>query len=358
MTIPRSASPDPNFWKGRRVLVTGHTGFKGSWLCLWLQHMGCTTTGLALPPVGVPNLFERTHLAEGLESHFCDTRDAAATTAIIRAAEPEIVFHLAAQPLVRASYRAPIETFGANVMGTAHVLDALRTTPSVKVAVMVTTDKVYRNREWVYPYREDDPLEGHDPYSASKAAAEIVVASYRNAFLAVRGIAVATARAGNVVGGGDWSEDRLIPDLVRSHSSGVPLSVRNPKAVRPWQHVMDVLAAYLVLAERLWADEKLAGAYNFGPATSAIATVRSLVELASAHLSVAPIDWGSQGNGPHEADLLMLETAKARAALGLVPRWDFAETVGRTMRWYKSFLAGQAARGLCLDDVEAFVRKT
>jgi CDP-glucose 4,6-dehydratase len=317
--------------------------------------MGSSITGLALQPIGDPNLFERAHFTEDLESHFCDIRDAAATAAIVRAAKPQIIFHLAAQPLVRASYRAPVETIATNVMGTAHVLDALRALPTVKVAVMVTTDKVYRNQEWIYPYREDDALGGYDPYSASKAAAEIVAGCYRDAFLADQGIALATARAGNVVGGGDWSEDRLIPDFVRAHSSGAPLTVRNPEAVRPWQHVLNVLSAYLVLAERLWSDDKLSGAYNFGPDTSDVATVRRVVDLASAVLDVGPISWASQGKAPQEAVLLTLETAKARTSLGLVPGWNLDETIGRTMQWYKSFNAGRSARTLCLDDIEAYV---
>ena len=348
--------PDPDFWKQRRVLVTGHTGFKGSWLCLWLRQMGSRTTGLALPPVGDPNLFERASLTEGLESHFCDIRNDIAT-ADYPAAEPQIVFHLAAQPLVRASYRAPVETMATNVMGTAHVLNALRALSTVKVAVIATTDKVYRNQEWVYPYREDDPLGGHDPYSASKAAAEIIATCYRSAFLAAQGTAIATARAGNVIGGGDWSEDRLVPDLARAHASGAPLTVRNPESVRPWQHVLHVLSGYLVLAERLWSNGTLAGAYNFGPDTNEIATVRKVVELASGHVGGGSISWGRQSDDPHEAELLTLETAKARASLGLARGWDLNETIRRTMHWYKSFDAGHSARSLCLDDIDAYVRE-
>ncbi len=233
------------FWHGKRVLVTGHTGFKGGWLVLWLRQLGATVCGTALPPATNPNLFELARVAEGIDSHFCDIRDSEHLAALVRACRPDIVLHLAAQPLVRASYRDPLGTFSSNIMGTAHVLDALRGLDSVRVALMVTTDKVYRNLEQPYPYREDDALGGHDPYSASKAASEIVIASYRDAFLREQGVAVASARAGNVIGGGDWSEDRLIPDAVRAWQADEILEIRRPQAIRPWQHVLEPLHGYL-----------------------------------------------------------------------------------------------------------------
>ncbi len=346
--------PDPDFWRGKRVVLTGHTGFKGSWLALWLQRLGAQVTGIALPPASEPSLFAQAGVAQGMESQVCDIRDAGATAARIQAARPDIVLHLAAQALVRPSYAAPLETYATNVMGTAHVLDALRGLADVRVAVVVTTDKVYRNREWVYPYREDDALGGHDPYSASKAAAEIVAASYRDAFLSAQGMALATARAGNVIGGGDWSPERLLPDAAAAWSAGETLVLRNPHATRPWQHVLEPLAAYLRLAELLWNDASQAGAYNFGPAPHEAATVGRVIEIAAAAYPAAPVRYQSDVKQPHEAGLLALDTALARSRLGVVPCWALAQAVGRTMAWYREFHAGASARALCLSDLEAY----
>ena len=346
--------PSAQFWRGKRVLLTGHTGFKGGWLAIWLRRLGADVTGIALSPNTKPSLFETARVFEMVKSHFCDIRDAESVSRRIREANPEVVLHLAAQPLVRASYREPVETFSSNVMGTAHLLDALRDLERVSVALMVTTDKVYREREWVYPYREEDALGGHDPYSASKAAAEIVVASYRDAFLSGQGVAVATARSGNVIGGGDWSEDRLIPDAVRAWSAGQPLCIRRPNATRPWQHVLEPLAAYLVLAERLWGDASLAGAWNFGPATHESATVRQVVESARHRFGKGEVVWGDGTDGPHEAAWLALETAKARHALGVSPRWHLEESITRTMNWYRRMAEGEAPRNLCEEDIDAY----
>jgi CDP-glucose 4,6-dehydratase len=340
-----------DFWRGKRVFLTGHTGFMGGWLTLWLHRLGARVTGVALPPSTQPSLFERAKVTEVVESHFCDIRDVAALATLVREAEPEIVLHLAAQPLVRASYHLPLETFATNIMGTAHLLDALRGLDSVRVAVTVTTDKVYRNLEWPYPYREDDALGGHDPYSASKAASEIVVASYRDAFLSEQGVTVATVRAGNVIGGGDWSEDRLIPDAVRAWGGGKPLVIRRPQAFRPWQHVLEPLAGYLMLAEKLWHQSDLAGAYNFGPETHQAATVREVVELARAAYGQGEVLWGDGTEGPHEAGWLALEIAKARVALGVTPRWALPEAVSRTMNWYRRLAEGADARALCETDI-------
>jgi len=336
---------------GRRVLITGHTGFKGAWLSLWLESLGAELTGIALSPNTTPSLFELARIDEGINSHFCDIRDAAELAAIVRAAQPEIVFHLAAQSLVRASYREPLTTFASNVMGTAHLLDALRELDSVRVAVMVTTDKVYGNNEWHYPYREEDVLGGYDPYSASKAASEIVIASYRDAFLAGQGVAVASARAGNVIGGGDWSSDRLIPDAVRAWQAGQSLYIRHPQAIRPWQHVLEPLAGYLTLAQTLQEQPELAGAYNFGPQTHEATTVREVIESACRAYGGGAVCYGDGGAGPHEAGWLALETAKARAVLGVNPKWTLAEAVERSIVWYRAQHEGADARELCEHEI-------
>jgi len=342
--------PNENFWRGKRVLLTGHTGFKGAWLAIWLHRLGAKVTGIALPADIQPSLFALARVGEITDSRFGDIRDAAGLAALVREAEPEIVLHLAAQSLVRAGYRQPLATLATNVMGTAHLLEALCGL-SARVAVVVTTDKVYRNREWHYPYREDDALGGHDPYSASKAAAEIVAASYRDAFLAGQGMAVATARAGNVIGGGDWSADRLIPDAVRGWQAGKPLTVRRPQAIRPWQHVLEPLVGYLALVEKLWDAPELAGAYNFGPETGEATTVREVVELARSAYGQGEMVWGDGGHGPHEAGRLGLEIAKSRVMLGVKPCWALPEAVRRTMHWYRCLAEGEDARTLCEADI-------
>ncbi len=348
-------APDSSFWGGKRVLLTGHTGFKGSWMALWLQRLGAEVTGLALPPSTEPQLFGLARVDDALhKSHWCDVRDAAAVAELVARAQPHIVLHLAAQALVRASYQQPLVTYATNVMGTAHVLDALRQQPDVRVAVVVTTDKVYRNREWSYPYREDDALGGHDPYSASKAASEIVAASYRDAFLAAQGVAVATVRAGNVIGGGDWASERLLPDAVRAWGTGQTLHIRNPHATRPWQHVLEPLAAYLCLAEQLWERPQRAGAYNFGPLPHEAATVEEVIKMASSPHVHCSTSYENDSDAPHEANWLALETAHARQALGIAPRWNLPTAVVRTMAWYRAQQSGADARALCLADIDAW----
>lgn len=343
-----------DIWRGRRVLLTGHTGFKGSWLALLLAARGAETTGFSLPPETDPNLFNLARVGQTLTHIEGDIRDRDAVAEVVRRAQPEIVLHLAAQPLVLTGYAAPIETLSTNIMGTAHLLDACRESSTCKVILVVTTDKVYRNVEQPYPYREDDELGGHDPYSASKAAAELVVSCWRDSFLRGEGIAVATARAGNVIGGGDWSADRLFPDAIRAWENGKTLSVRRPESIRPWQHVLEAVEAYLSLAERLWHSPEAAGAWNFGPETGSAATVRAVIELAREAYGKGEILYGTGDVGPHEAGWLVLEIAKARHGLGVRPRWGLEETVRRTMDWYRRFAGGADARKLCEDDALAF----
>jgi CDP-glucose 4,6-dehydratase len=348
-------NPHADFWRGKRVLVTGHTGFKGAWLTLWLRRLGAQVIGVGLPPVTTPSLFELADIESISHSHFCDIRDLSSITHVIGEAEPDVVFHLAAQALVRHSYREPLVTFGTNIQGTANVLEALRAVDSVRAVVVITTDKVYRHLAEPYPFRETDPLGGHDPYSASKAAAEIVTSSYRDSFLGPRGVAVASARAGNAIGGGDWSDDRLIPDAVRAWGRHESLVIRRPQAVRPWQHVLEPLSGYLKLAERIWHQPSLAGAYNFGPETHDAGTVREVIQFAlAAFNNEGGISWGDGSEGPHEAGWLALEVAKARTTLDYRPRWSLRLGVERTMKWYLLQLQGRDSRELCSDDIDAF----
>lgn len=342
------------FWRDKRVLLTGHTGFKGAWLTQWLNRLGAQVTGISLPPVTEPSLFTLAAIGQRCASHFCDIADIDNLNELIRRARPDILFHFAAQSLVRPSYRDPVSTFATNVMGTVNVLDAVRSSESIKVAIMVTTDKVYHNHEWLWPYRETDVLGGHDPYSASKAASEIVIASYRDAFLRRQGVAVASARAGNVIGGGDWAEDRLIPDAVRCWQSDQTLVVRRPQSVRPWQHVLEPLAGYLTLAEQLWTSPEIAGEYNFGPEPHESVTVRNVIEAALSYYGEGSVQYGDGSEGPHEAAYLTLDIAKARNVLGFRPRWPLLESVQRTLSWYRRQREGERADVLCEEDIAAF----
>lgn len=348
--------PAVEFWRGKRVLVTGHTGFKGSWLVLWLARLGARVTGVSLSPATQPNLHESAAVDEVCTGHIRDIRDAAGIREIVAVSRPDMVFHLAAQPLVRASYRDPLGTFSTNVLGTAALLESLRGVASVRVAVIVTTDKVYRECAATSrsAHVEADPFGGHDPYSASKAAAEIVVESYRKAFLTDAGVATSTARAGNVIGGGDWAEDRLIPDAMRAWQAGGTLHVRHPAAVRPWQHVLEPLAGYLALAERTAADPSLAGGYNFGPDASSVATVGDVVSLARGLLGSGEYVLADEPEGPHESPWLALDATKADTVLGVKPRWPLHEAVGRTVHWYSRHGQGLSARDLCHADIDAF----
>jgi CDP-glucose 4,6-dehydratase len=341
-------------YAGSRVLVTGHTGFKGSWLCEWLLALGAQVRGYSLPPPTEPALFEQLGLAGRLQHEVGDIRDAAKLAAAVHSFRPEFVFHLAAQPLVRCSYKEPVETYSTNVMGTVHLLEALRALNKPCAAVFVTTDKCYENNESGRAYGEDDSLGGHDPYSSSKAASEIAISGYRRSFFSPRKlaggivppVAIASARAGNVIGGGDWALDRIVPDCMRALAAGRSIAVRNPAATRPWQHVLEPLGGYLALAARLRealvgapsgdADslEALCSAFNFGPAPESNRSVREVVDEVLRHW---PGSWEdcSDPKAPHEATLLCLSIEKARRLLAWQPRWDFRETVARTVLWYR-----------------------
>ena len=341
-------------WQNRRVLVTGHTGFKGGWLSLWLAERGARVHGLALDPPTAPSFHAACDVARHVAADWRgDIRDPAALEACLNAARPEIVFHLAAQPLVRRSYREPLDTFDVNVMGTARLLEAVRACDSVRAVVVVTTDKVYDNREWDWAYREAEPLGGADPYSASKACTELVCESYRRSFLAAAGIRLATARAGNVIGGGDWAADRLVPDFLRAVEAGEPLAIRAPKSVRPWQHVLEPLAGYLLLAERLLESERFAEAWNFGPSEDDARPVGWVVD----HLCglVPDARWRRDGaDHPHEAGMLRLDSTKARQRLGWRPRWSLAEALARTVEWHRAWQAGADMAAVSLAQIEAF----
>jgi CDP-glucose 4,6-dehydratase len=328
-----------DFWAGQRVLVTGHTGFKGSWLSLLLAEHGAEVHGLALDPVSKPNLYDAANVQSVIASDSrVDIRDLEATRRVISEVGPRVIFHLAAQPLVRDSYRIPVETFATNAMGVAHVLEAARETASVAAVVVVTTDKVYRNVEDGHAYREEEPLGGHDPYSASKAAAEIVSESYRLSFFSEpSSAAIATARAGNVIGGGDWSTDRLIPDCVRAFQAGEVVALRFPDAVRPWQHVLEPLVGYVALGEALLREpeRRLDRAWNFGPRESDTATVGTVAGRAAALWGgAAQVKLGTSHGQPHEAGLLAIDSSLATAELGWVPRWDLETSVRKTIEWY------------------------
>ena len=345
--------PRPDFWKGKKIIVTGHTGFKGAWLATWLNRLGAQVHGISLAPETQPNLYETANIARITDSAFCDIRNADKIEARLARIEPDIVFHLAAQALVLRSYRQPVETFQTNVMGTANMLDAIRHASQTRVAIIVTTDKVYENLELSVPFREEDKLGGHDPYSASKAATEILVASFRNSFFAGKA-ALSTMRAGNVIGGGDWSENRLIPDAVKAWTEGETLVVRNPASVRPWQHVLEPLAGYLILAEMTWDNPALAAAYNIGPDPDDVATVEAVIAMAQSSFGKGEFMLSGGEPKKHEAAHLALDNSKARRELNVSPRWKLATAVHRTMAWHRQFNGGASASKLCNDDIDAY----
>lgn len=346
------------FWQGRSVLLTGHTGFKGSWLAHWLQLKGAELHGLALPPDTQPALFDQLDLAARLHHAEGDIREQSVVRRRLAETQPDIIFHLAAQPLVRRSYREPVETFSTNVMGTAHLLDAVRESRRKIALVVVTTDKVYENHESEQAYGETDKLGGHDPYSASKAACELLVQSYRQSFFQDGRVRMASARAGNVIGGGDWAEDRIVPDFVRAAISGTPLAVRNPGAIRPWQHVLDPLAGYIRLAERLSQGAPEAEtAFNFGPDAADQRRVRDVLDEAARHWQCTWRD-ASGPAAPHEAGRLSLAIDKAKATLGWAPRWPFEDAVRHTIDWYRAVHDGADPVAVTTEQIRVFEGET
>lgn len=352
---------NPEFWRGRRVLLTGHTGFKGGWLALWLKQWGAEVTGFALPAVAGHSLFELARVVEGLDSRIGDLRDLPALQRVVEECRPEVVLHLAAQPLVREGYRDPLGTYGSNVMGTLHLLEAIRRVGGVRACVVVTTDKVYANNEWPWPYRENEPLGGHDPYSSSKACCELLVQSFAASYFpssqyAVHGLAVATARAGNVLGGGDFAPDRLVPDVLAAWSRGEQVTLRYPQAVRPWQHALEPLAGYLQLAQGLHEQGfALSGAWNFGPGDGDCCTVGELVERLATLWPEAP-GMVVEAAQLHEAGLLRLDSSRARQQLGWRPRWSLQQCLEQTLDWHRHWRDRADMRAVCLAQLDDYWR--
>ena len=349
--------PSPSFWRGKRVLVTGHSGFIGSWLSLALIEMGAKVTGLSLPPPTTPSHFEAVGLSSQLDHHLCDLRDAAATAEVLAAARPELVFHLAAQALVRQAFADPATTFATNVIGTVNLLEAIRQGGSVSTMVAFTTDKVYANREWCWPYRETDALGGREPYGSSKAACEHVLEAYRHSYFAGpdRVVGMAAIRAGNVIGGGDWAADRLIPDAVRAFASGAILEIRNPHSVRPWQHVLEPVGAAMLLAERLAADRPAAeGGWNIGPDDEDTCPVSRIADLLATSWK-GDAKWTAVGGqGPYEASRLILDSHKFQQAFGWRRRWSLPRAVDETGRWYRGYYRGEQAAALSRKQIESY----
>jgi CDP-glucose 4,6-dehydratase len=352
---------NPQFWRGKRVFVTGHTGFKGSWLSIWLQSLGAEVTGYALNPTTNPSLFDVAKVAEGMKSVVGDIRDLEALQNAMQSASPEIVIHMAAQPLVRYSYANPVETYATNVMGTVHLLEAVRNTKGVKAVVNVTSDKCYENREWVWGYREEEAMGGYDPYSNSKGCAELVTAAYRSSFFNPKdfqehGVAIASARAGNVIGGGDWADDRLIPDFVRAIIEGEKVTIRSPDAVRPWQHVLEPLNGYLTLAEKLYCNGiQFAEAWNFGPSDNDAKSVEWIVnQLVNSWGDNACFKVDEKSTDLHEANFLKLDCSKARMKLGWKSMWDATEAIRRICAWHKAHLNGCDMKAYTFNEINDY----
>lgn len=350
---------NPLYWVGKRVFVTGHTGFKGSWLCLLLQNMGAKVMGYALQPPTSPNLYQQAGVGDGMESTIADVRDLQVLEASIKAFKPDFVFHLAAQPLVRRSYTEPVETYATNVMGTVNLLEAVRGAGSVRAVVNVTSDKCYENREWIWGYRENEAMGGYDPYSSSKGCAELVTAAYRRSFFSAppeHGLvpSVATARAGNVIGGGDWADDRLIPDIMKAFAAGAVVNIRSPMATRPWQHVLEPLRGYLMLAQRLGKGECSEG-WNFGPADADVRPVQWVTERLREYWGGGTVDYADKTPALHEAGLLRLDSSKAMANLGWIPKWTLEEALSNTVSWYKAWASGEDLGHVTQAQIESYL---
>lgn len=344
------------FWTGKRVFLTGHTGFKGSWLALWLDSMGAIVKGYALTPPTSPSLFEEANVMERIESEFGDIRDSEKLSKSMLAFNPDILIHMAAQPLVRLSYLEPVETYETNVMGTIKVLEAARNCPNLKSIVSVTTDKCYENKEWVWGYREDEPMGGYDPYSSSKGCAELVTSSYRRSFMQDQGIGLASARAGNVIGGGDWADDRLIPDILRAFEKQEPVIVRNPLSTRPWQHVLEPLSGYLVLAQNLYnTPEEYAEGWNFGPFDEDAKPVEWILNQMVSKWNGA--SWSLDEDAhPHEAGYLKLDVSKAKSRLNWHPTWRLEKTLEKIVDWHHAWLAKDDMQVVCLNEINEYMR--
>jgi len=355
---------DNNFWHGKKVFLTGHTGFKGSWLCLWLAASGANITGYALQPPTQPNMYDLCNISKLVTSITGDVRDLDYLTKSLSAAQPEIVIHMAAQPLVRNSYKNPVETYDVNVMGTVHLLEAVRHCNSVKAVVNVTTDKCYENQEWVWGYRENEPLGGYDPYSNSKACSELVTAAYRNSFFnpgeyAKHGVAVASARAGNVIGGGDWAADRLIPDCIRALLGNEKIIIRNPDAIRPWQHVLEPLSGYLRLAEKLYEEGPgFAESWNFGPNDDDAKPVEWIVKKLCELWGRAAVYEVDQRLQPHESHYLKLDCAKAKSSLNWQPRWNLEYALTKIIEWLKAYQQQAAMQHVCLRQIQEYANSS
>ena len=346
---------DRTFWKGKRVFLTGHTGFKGSWLSLWLEDMGALVKGYSLEPYTEPNLFEVAEVSSGIESEIGDIRDYEKLKSSIESFSPNIILHLAAQPLVRDSYEDPLGTYETNVMGTANLLQASRDLLDLKSIVIVTTDKCYENREWEWGYRENEAMGGYDPYSSSKGCAELVTSAFRRSFFQSTGVAIASARAGNVIGGGDWSKDRLIPDVLRSYNEGEQVIIRNPKATRPWQHVIEPLSGYLILAEELYnRGSALAEPFNFGPRDEDCQSVESILNTVNINWKECP-GWKLDDEAnPHEARFLKLDISKAKDKLNWTPKWNLESTIKRIVDWNEAFNRQEDMRQYCINEIKSY----
>lgn len=347
---------DTSFWEGKRVYLTGHTGFKGSWLSLWLTEMGAIVKGYALSPPTTPSLFEQAKVAENIESQVGDIRDFETLAGSMVRFSPDILIHMAAQPLVRLSYKEPLETYDTNVMGTVKVLEAARSCSNLKAIVSVTTDKCYENKEWVWGYRENESMGGYDPYSSSKGCAELVTSAYRRSFMQEQGIGLASARAGNVIGGGDWADDRLIPDILRAFEKKQPVVIRNPAATRPWQHVLEPLSGYLVLAQNLYQNPtEFAEGWNFGPFDDDAKPVDWILNHMVQNWQGSSWDLDKNAH-PHEAGYLKLDISKAKSRLNWSPTWRLEQTLTKIINWHQAWLNEADVKGLCLKEINEYMR--